>query len=207
MPRYDKGSMTLMCSECQIHICPTCGQNIRYVTDTDAWYCDKCKKNAQAEPQAESLKEQPAIFLADFSIEGKLTLMSESLIFIEKNQSLFGEFPTNSIRHVRSYRDSSQKTQTLQGALAGLAVGGVVGAVYAATRDNMLEILFDDSGALSQAKFVIEDAGSWVKPLSSAAKISMDTGQHGKVCKSCGFENPPLAMNLCEKCGKPFEQV
>jgi predicted amidophosphoribosyltransferase len=204
-PRYDKGSMTLMCNDCQIHICPTCGQNIRYKTDSDAWYCDKCKKNAEVEPQGESLKEQPAIYLGDFGIEGKLTLMPESLIFIEKNQRLFGEFPTNSIKHVRSYRDSSQKTQTLETALGGLLVGGVIGgvagAVYAATRDNMLEILFDDNGTLNQAKFVTEDAGSWIKPLSSAAKIFLDTGQRGKICKSCGYENPYLATNLCEKCG------
>lgn len=205
MPRYDNPSSTLFCTECQVHICPTCGQSIRYIADSDAWYCDKCKKNAEAEPQAQSVKEQPAIYLGEFNIEGKLCLMPQSLVFIEKNQNLFGEFPVNSIRHVRSYRDSSQKTQTLQGALAGLVVGGVIGGVagtvYAATRDNILEILFEDNDALSRAKFVLEDAGNWVKPIGSAAKISIDTGQLGKVCKSCGFQNPPLAMNLCEKCG------
>jgi len=29
--------------------------------------------------------------------------------------------------------------------------------------------------------------------------------EKGKTCPSCGYENPYYAMNMCEKCGKPFE--
>jgi hypothetical protein len=217
---FDKTSMSWICRACGNHVCPACGQSVRYVLTVDGWFCDQCSKFAEPEERRPTFI-RPGVFREGLADQykakrptapptGTLALTSSNLVFTGLGSDLQVEIPLRAIRDVRTFiipevlkrmkpgvtGAQSVAHALLASPLFGTAIGDtVVGSLR--ENEGGIEIKFlGNDGSSSAARFRVTDAESWVSHIRASLRQ-----EHASPTTSGAA---PPAGKFCINCGVPL---